>query len=80
MVVGNQHFGLQHDGATAHTTVRMREWLEGNRVISRFSCCPLFSCAPDMLSLEYWLWSVCLAELRKRPSAILEELITTVEG
>ena len=27
----------------------------------------------------YWLWSVCLVELRRSPSAILEKLIAIVE-
>ena len=55
----------------------MREWLEGkfaDRVISRFSDSP-WSCTPD-ISLDHWLWSVCLAEL---PPGHPEDVIANVE-
>ena len=81
-VIARRHFWLQQDGATEHTADRVREWLEGRfdgRVINLFSGRPLPSCTPDMSTLDYWLWSVYLAELRMSPSALLEELIVTVE-
>ena len=66
----------------AHTSIWVREQLKGefdNRVISKFSGSPWPSCIPDFSSLDYWVWTVCLAELQRSPSAILEELIATVE-
>ena len=47
-------------------------------MISRLNGCTWPSCTPDM-SLDYWPWSVCLAQLRRSRSAALEELIATVE-
>ena len=34
---------------------------------------------PYMSPLDYWFWSVCLAELRRSPPTTMEELITTME-
>ena len=51
----------------------------GNRVISRHAERPWPARSPDMSPLDYWFWSVCLAELRRSPPSTLEELQETVE-
>ena len=50
----------------------------GNRVISRHAERPWPARSPDMSPLDYWFWSVCLAELRRSPPSTLEELQETV--
>ena len=82
MVVTRRRSWLQWDGSTGYTAVRARKWLEGNfddRVNSWISGRPWPSCAPDMSFLNYRLWSVCMAKLRRRLSVNLEELIATEE-
>ena len=52
------------------------EWLEGrfgDRVISKLNGHTWPSRTPDMSSLDYWPWSLCLAELKRSHSAILDE-------
>ena len=77
---------LQQDGAIPHTAIRVRVWLGGkfgNRMVSRLSLpCghPWPFCTLDMLSLDYWLLSVRLAELQQSLWATLEELIATSCG
>ena len=82
MVVTRRRFFLQQGGVTARTAVWVRavqlEGKLGDRAISRFSGRPWPSCVPDMSSLDHWLLSMCLAELRRSLSAILVELIGTV--
>ena len=73
---------FQQDGATCHTTIMVREWLREKfreRIISRFADKPWPSRSPDFSPLDYWFWSVCLAELRRNPPSTLEELVNTVE-
>ena len=72
---------FQQDGATCHTTQRVRNWLEqkfDKRIISRFTDIPWPSKSPDFSPLDYWFWSVCLQELRRHPPSTLEELVDTI--
>lgn len=76
-------YWFQQDGATVHTTIRARVWLQdvfGNRVISRLTERPWPARSPDLSPLDYWFWSVALAELRRRPPTTLAELKDTVEA
>ena len=75
-------YWYQQDGATAHTTVQVREWLMskfGNRVISRLTERSWPSRSPDLSPLDFWFWAVCLAELGRNPPSSLEQLKETVE-
>ena len=36
--------------------------------------------SPDLSPLDFWFWSVALAELRRNPPATLLELQTTVDA
>ena len=76
-----REYWFQQDGATCHTTVMVRNWLHskfGTRVISRHTETPWPARSPDLSCLDYWFWSVCLAELRRSPPSSLEELQNTV--
>ena len=51
-----QYF-FQQDGATAHTTLKVREWPNskfGDRVISRLTSIPWPSRSPDLSPLDFW--------------------------
>ena len=41
---------------------------------------PLRDPSPDLSPLDYWFWSVCLAELRRSPPSSLDELKDIVEN
>ena len=80
-VATRQRLWFQQDGATCHTTLMLRTWLSakfGDRIISRFTARPWPSRSPCLSPLDYWFWSVCLAEVRKNCPASLDELINTV--
>ena len=49
------------------------------RVISRLTARPWPAPSPDLSPLEYWFWSVALAELRKTKVTSLRELKSTVQ-
>ena len=81
-VSSRRQYFFQQDGATAHTTLRVREWLATKfreRIISRYTNIPWPSRSPDLSPLDYWLWSVCLAELRRNPPSDMEELKEIVQ-
>ena len=81
-VATRNQYWMQQDGATCHTTVMVRDWLHskfGERVISRFTAHSWPAKSPDLSPLDFWFWSVCLAELRRNPPISLEELQATVE-
>ena len=62
-------------GAQSDRNEWLEGWLEGrfdDRVITKFNGHTWPSHTPDMSSLDYWPWSVCLAELKRSHSAILE--------
>ena len=80
-VSSRRSYYFQQDGATAHTTNMVLEWLKnkfGDRVISRNTAQPWPAKSPDMSPLDFWFWSVCLTELRRSPPNSLEELKNTV--
>ena len=80
-VATRKQYWFQQDGAMAHTTVMVRDWLKtkfGSRIISRFTDHPWPSRSPDLSPLDFWFWSVCLEELRRCPPRSLEELQDTV--
>ena len=65
-------YWFQQDRATAHCTNMVMDWLRskfGQRVISRNADQPWPARSPDLSPLDFWLWSVCLRELRKAPLA-----------
>ena len=75
-VATRRRLWFQQDGATVHTTVRAREWLEqkiGARVISRLTEHP-------WPTLDYWFWNVAMAEVRRAPPATLDDLKLNVEA
>jgi hypothetical protein len=66
----NRQYWYQQDGAMAHTTNMVRDWLGtkfGTRVISRYAEQPWPAKSPDLSPLDFWFWSVCLRELRRCP-------------
>ena len=68
---------FQQDGAPPHTTQMVRDWLAtkfGDRVISHKTDRPWPPGSPDLSPLDYWFWSMCLAELRRCPPSSMEEL------
>lgn len=77
-----RQYVFQQDGATCHTTLMVRDWLFskfGERIISRHTPVPWPARSPDLSPLDFWFWSVCLAELRRNPPSSLDELKETVE-
>lgn len=82
-VATRKSYWFQQDGATVHTTVAARSWLQqkfGDRVISRLTAHPWPAKSPDLSPLDYWFWDVAMADLRKTPPASLRDLKTTVEA
>ena len=78
-----QQYWFQQNGATAHTTIQVRNWLASkfsNRIISRLTEKPWPARSPDLSPLDYWFWSVCLGELRRSPPSSLDELQEIVEN
>ena len=66
----NCQYWYQEDGATAHTTNLVRDWLAtkfGTSVISRYADQPWPAKSPDLSPLEFWFWSVCLMVQRRCP-------------
>ena len=75
-------YWFQQDGASVHTTVATRNWLSErfpNRVISRLTDRHWPARSPDLSPLDYWFWSVALAELSKNKITSLQELKQTVQ-
>lgn len=80
-VATRRGYWWQQDGATCHTTALVLDWLRdkfGDRIISNKSERRWPPKSPDLSPLDYWFWSVCLAELRRSPPASIEELKQTV--
>ena len=66
----NRQLWMQKDSATAHTTRNVRQWLAerfNGRVISRLMEREWPARSPDLSPLNFWFWSVALAELRRNP-------------
>ena len=84
MAIGTrQQYWFQQDGATAHTTIQVRNWLASkfsNRIISRLTERPWPARSLNLSPLDYWFWSVCLGELRRSPPSSLDELQKIVEN
>ena len=81
--VNSRKLWFQQDGATVHTTLEARQWLEQKfhqRVISRHTDHPWPAKSPDLSPLDYWFWSVAMRELTRVPPSSIEELKSTVEG
>ena len=66
----------QQDGAKCQTTEMIRNWLAGKfgaRVISGKTDRPWPAKSPDLSPCDYWLWSICLQEIRKvKPRQLIE--------
>ena len=78
-----EKYGLwyQQDGATVHTTTVAREWLGDKfdgRVISRLINRPWPAKSPDLSPLDFWFWSVAMAELRRAPPGSVQDLTAEV--
>ena len=77
-----RNYFFKHDCVTAHTTLMVRDWLLwtfGDRIISRHTSIPWWAKSPDLSTLDFWFWYVCLAELRRNPPSSIQELVDTVE-
>ena len=84
-VSSRKAYWFQQDGATAHTALTVREWLESkfdHRIISRFAPVPWPARSPDLSPLDYWLWSFLSETLHKNHSHLtsIEELKSAVEN
>ena len=74
---------FQQDGARCHATNLVLEWLQtkfGDRIISGRTERPWPAKSPDLAPNDYWLWSVCLQEIRRVKPASLEELKEVVNN
>ena len=75
---------FQQDGATAHTSLRAREWLTnqfGNKIISHHMESPWSARSPDLSPLDYFLWGYVKENVFKRQPAdieILKEIVQEV--
>lgn len=70
-------YWFQQDGARAHTSNLSLEWLRqkfGDRIISGNTAIPWPAHSPDEAPCDYWLWSICEAEIRRVKPKTLEEL------
>ena len=68
---------FQQDGATAHTSLRAREWLTnqfGNKIISHYMEFPWPARSPDLSPLDYFLWGYVKKHVLKRQPADIEIL------
>ena len=68
---------LQEDGATAHTSLRAREWITnqfGNKIISHHIEFPWPSRSPGLSPLDYFLWGYVKENVFKRQPAYIEIL------
>ena len=82
-VSSRRQYFFQQDGATAHCTNMVMDWLRGKfgeRIISHNSALAWPSRSPDLSPLDFWFWSVCLRELRRVPPTSLEGLQETVNN
>ena len=73
---------MQQDGARSHTAEKVRDWLTatfGAKVISGKMEIPWPASSPDLACPDYWLWGVCLQEIRRVKPATLEELKEIVD-
>ena len=75
---------FQQDGATAHRSLRAREWLTnqfGNKIISHHMEFPWPARSPDLSPLDYFLWGYVKENVFKRQPAdieILKEIVQEV--
>ena len=77
-----RRYWFQQDGASIHTTIRARAWLQskfGSKVVSRLTARPQPK-SPDLYPLDFWFWGVGMAELRRALPTTLEDLNITVEA
>ena len=82
-LVARRQLWFQQDGATVHTTVLTRAWLQEKfqgRVISLHTDRPWPAKSPDLSPPDFWLWGTCMQELRRNPPSTLQEMKRTVEG
>ena len=73
---------MQQDGARSHTAEKVRDWLTatfGDQVISGKMEIAWPASSPDLTCPDYWLWGVCLQEIRRVKPATLEELKEIVD-
>ena len=75
---------FQQDGATAHTSLRAREWLTnqfGNKIIFHHMEFTWSARSPDLSPLDYFLWDYVKENVFKRQPAdieILKEIVQEV--
>ena len=82
-VATRRGYWFQQDGARPHTTRMVLDWLAqkiGEHVISNLTDRVWLPRSPDLSPLDFWLWGVCLAELRRSPPGSIEELKETVNA
>ena len=63
---------FQQDGATAHTSLKAREWLTnqfGNKIISHHMEFPWPARSPDLFPLDYFQWGYVKENFFKRQPA-----------
>ena len=63
---------FQQDGATAHTSLKAREWLTnqfGNKIISHHMEFPWPARFPDLFPLDYFQWGYVKENFFKRQPA-----------
>ena len=76
-------YWFQQDGATPHTTVPVRAYLEkkfGDRVISRNMNHPWPAKSPNLSPLDFYFWSVAMTKLRNHQPKTLNELKEIVDS
>ena len=82
--MSRRQFFFQQDGATAHCTDMVMEWLKNKfreRIIFRRSGALAWPArSPDLSPLDYWFWSICLGELRRSPPSSLDDLQETINN
>ena len=72
---------FQQDGARCHTSNLSLEWLRekfGNQIISGNTEIPWPARSPDEAPCDFYLWSICEAEIRRVKPRTLEDLMEVV--
>ena len=76
-----RHYWFQQDGARCHTSNLSLEWLRekfGNQIISGNTEIPWPARSPDEAPCDFYLWSICKAEIRRGKPRTLEDLMEVV--
>ena len=76
-----RHYWFQQDRARCHTSNLSLEWLRekfGNQIISGNTEIPWPARSPDEAPCDFYLWSICEAEIRRVKPRTLEDLMEVV--